>query len=845
MNPPEFQRITDEILRLARQIHARKKKDREHGKELPNASHPPDDRRHSHWPYEMARWILLKVIDEAEELGRHEDLLGRHVHGKLFPAQSVKFRWSHWIDKVKSGTWKGAEDFVTELFFYMSSLHREMREYTPFYRGLPDLSQCGGEWRAVLELIDSIQFADLPPFYRGRLFEDLMRMEEFAALEEGIGTSSAGRRFVSRYTSYRSLCQFMVSLVSPRRGESVHDPACGSGGLLIDSLKHILSFPEDQGRNQVATAPQALEDIESSFSGGNIGGVFSTISRDLARLDLALHGAPHIKIDSTDFVERHEYAPEEAKTTPPKLYDVILCNSIDEHLGGMKRGELAPAELLEENKHSDPHIGGFFLSIILDRVAPGGRCAVVIPNHYLGSTSTALTKLRKRLINDYNLRLVVSLKDYEGEGYKDSSIIVLERCEHDHTHTHDVIFYNLKGRIFTPYYVEQEEFENEYSGELWRLETEREEDEILEAVRSILSHKIMPSALQNHTETCWPASFSEIKASGYILDPTAYAPVYRQKAIAIEDLPVVLEAEISERRSYLRKLELLSELVQDFGPREDGSYANVALSEIVHESNDEEILVADKDTFRRAAPWLRLEAARPGRGVEILEENSWYLRDRGRKHPEGRAAPQNSILLIPQLGLRANPRAVGPRTQLIPMVNGIPIQCSRNIFLFQCDPDRYNAHYLAWAILHAQTLKPFLSPPSSGLQYRHFSQKVGDLTSAAIVTSLELPIPETVDQQIQIARVLQAVNDLRYAHRDLARDLRIKPVSWSETLSQRLRVKEFTDDVAPDTMKKGLYVEALFRSVLYGIFDGSIPIPELVRRSHQILPKLQKDLKFT
>ena len=57
-----------------------------------------------------------------------------------------------------------------------------------------------------------------------------------------------------------------------------------------------------------------------------------------------------------------------------------------------------------------------------NRLAPGGRCAVVIPNHYLDGSSTALGRLRRTLAHHYNLLLVVSL-----EGYGKNSLIVFSR----------------------------------------------------------------------------------------------------------------------------------------------------------------------------------------------------------------------------------------------------------------------------------------------------------------------------------------------------------------------------------------------------------------------------------
>lgn len=62
------------------------------------------------------------------------------------------------------------------------------------------------------------------------------------AFEELIGTSFRGGE--GQFFTPRNVVQMMIEILSPKAGESVIDPACGSGGFLAYTLRHFLSRGE-------------------------------------------------------------------------------------------------------------------------------------------------------------------------------------------------------------------------------------------------------------------------------------------------------------------------------------------------------------------------------------------------------------------------------------------------------------------------------------------------------------------------------------------------------------------------------------------------------------------------
>jgi type I restriction enzyme M protein len=89
-----------------------------------------------------------------------------------------------------------------------------------------------------------------------------------------------------------------------------------------------------------------------------------------------------------------------------RQYDVVLCNP---PFAGVLPKEGVRADLPVTSKRADL----LFLALAIRALRPGGRCAVVLPEGLLSGTSGAAVDLRRTLVEDFEVRAVISLPNRE------------------------------------------------------------------------------------------------------------------------------------------------------------------------------------------------------------------------------------------------------------------------------------------------------------------------------------------------------------------------------------------------------------------------------------------------
>ena len=159
----------------------------------------------------------------------------------------------------------------------------------------------------------------------------------------------------------RSIVKLMVQLLNPKSGESVYDPACGTGGMLIEAIRN-------------------MDDEKASY--GKIYGQEKNLSTSaIARMNLFLHGAKEFKIVREDTLRK----PVFIHNGQLQQFDCVLANppfGLD-HWG---------AEIFENDQWgrniwgspTDSNADFAWLQHMYKSMRPGkGRCAVVMPQGVL------------------------------------------------------------------------------------------------------------------------------------------------------------------------------------------------------------------------------------------------------------------------------------------------------------------------------------------------------------------------------------------------------------------------------------------------------------------------------
>ena len=211
-----------------------------------------------------------------------------------------------------------------------------------------------------------------------------------------------------QFRTPRHIIDFIVEIVNPQKHETVLDPACGTGGFLISSYKHILKINTDKKPGDLLSASDRKE------VGENIGGY--DISPEMIKLSLVnmyLHGF------STPDIEEYDTLSSEDKWN--EYYDVILANP----------PFFSPSGGIQPHKRfgvDSKKAEVLFTSYILEHLKPNGRAGIIIPEGIIFQTGKAYKELRKQLIEN-GLVGVISLPSGVFNPYSGvkTSVLILDK----------------------------------------------------------------------------------------------------------------------------------------------------------------------------------------------------------------------------------------------------------------------------------------------------------------------------------------------------------------------------------------------------------------------------------
>ena len=374
--------------------------------------------------------IYLKLLDEEEANREIRARMGVRVGAQLFPKQAERFRWSKW--RFQSGM--KLRDFLRdEVFPYMGSLVKDDAQVADYFRdAVLDITD-PHVLKQVIDELDEIAFQKLGPDAKGDIFEYLLTH---------LGQSSLNGQF----RTPRQIRSFMVQMVDPDLGDTVYDPACGTAGFLIDVVDYILARYSEKpfevpiyGEDWLEKRGQTLEEMRKQIptlqtyrkgTGEKIpdwrrleAGIYGNdVSRQLMRIaimNLVLHGIRRANLKRANVLSEMSGL---SQNDLYRRYEVILSNP---PFAGQIPKESIRADLSTKSRKSEL----LFLALIMESLAPGGRCAVVVPEGALFGSTTAHKELRRRLVTEFEVQAVISLpggvfKPYAGVK---TSVLVFRR----------------------------------------------------------------------------------------------------------------------------------------------------------------------------------------------------------------------------------------------------------------------------------------------------------------------------------------------------------------------------------------------------------------------------------
>ena len=226
--------------------------------------------------------------------------------------------------------------------------------------------------RKVITLIDEEQWLVMEGDVKGAIYEGI--------LEKNGQDKKSG---AGQYFTPRSLISAMVDVTCPQIGETVCDPACGTGGFLMAAYDYMKNQSQDKAKRDFLRE-EAL-----------IGYDNTALVVTLASMNLYLHGigTKRSPILCEDSLEKQ----------PQKLVDVILANP---PFGTRPEGsvDIDRPDFFVETKNNQLN----FLQHIMVMLKNTGRAAVVLPDNVLFEGGAGET-IRKELLKNYNLHTILRL----------------------------------------------------------------------------------------------------------------------------------------------------------------------------------------------------------------------------------------------------------------------------------------------------------------------------------------------------------------------------------------------------------------------------------------------------
>ncbi|MBI2312974.1 MAG: SAM-dependent DNA methyltransferase [Betaproteobacteria bacterium] len=345
----------------------------------------------------LLTWIMfLKFLDDLELQRQDEAKLA----GKRFrPAVEPPYRWRDWAARPDGITGDELLAFINQercvrpdgtkgpgLFAYLRSLTASNGDdrrdvIATVFRGVDNRMKSGYLLRDVINKIHSIHFTASDELHTlGALYESMLREMRDAAGDSG------------EFYTPRSVVRFMVEVTDPRLGETILDPATGTGGFLVESFNHLqaqVKTVQDRKRLQAASIfgcePKPLPYL-------------------LAQMNLLLHGLDAPQIDPGNAL-RFKLTEIGEKDR----VDVILTNP---PFGGEEEKGIQ-GNFPEDKQTAETAL--LFLQLIMRRLhrqpTPVGRparAAVVVPNGTLFGDGVC-ARIKQDLLTEFNLHTIVRL----------------------------------------------------------------------------------------------------------------------------------------------------------------------------------------------------------------------------------------------------------------------------------------------------------------------------------------------------------------------------------------------------------------------------------------------------
>ena len=239
--------------------------------------------------------------------------------------------------------------------------------------------------KKIVDKLSSLKLLDADSDIKGDAFEYFLKNSV------SVGTD------LGEYFTPRHIVKLIVDLVDPKFGDKIYDPACGTGGFLIEAFRHI--------KNKCKQTKENLQILkEKTVYGREISG-----TAKIAKMNMIIIGDGHNNIKQMDSL----------KNPVKGDYNVVLTNF------PFSQTTDYSAFYGFNSEDANP----VFLKHIIDSLDNGGIAGVVVPEGLLFDENSEYIKIRKILLETCNVVAVIKLHEFVFKPYtgQPTSILIFEK----------------------------------------------------------------------------------------------------------------------------------------------------------------------------------------------------------------------------------------------------------------------------------------------------------------------------------------------------------------------------------------------------------------------------------
>lgn len=379
---------------------------------------------------QMTYLFFMKLLDDAQiKKEATANLFGGKISDATFPEGDwthpdstperpikVPYRSLRWQVFSKYSSVNMFEHVRNNVFPFIKTLgHGSGSAYSRYMTDAVFLIQRPRALQSIVQQIDDLDMEDRDTM--GDVYEYILGK---------MATSGQNGQF----RTPRHIICMMVQLMQPSiaKHDRICDPAMGSAGFIVEAARYV----KNHESNALVNAEHLNYYRNEMFTGYDTD---ATMLR-IGAMNMMLHNVDSPNIEGRDSLSDEN---EEAER-----YSLILANP--PFTGSLDRESVSKSLRVMVNSNKTELL---FLALFVRMLESGGRCASIVPDGVLFSTSNAHKTIRKELVDNQRLQAVISMPAGVFQPYSPVSTAILIFTKTGAGGTDKVWFYDMKADGFT------------------------------------------------------------------------------------------------------------------------------------------------------------------------------------------------------------------------------------------------------------------------------------------------------------------------------------------------------------------------------------------------------------